>query len=101
MIGFIKSSPNSLGLIIACLNNDNVNFFDHKAVNNCLTDTVMRRYNLRVWHEAIFLNGFYLDWFNSNRDLESHACSYHLTVDECEEMIATARHVHDQIYKLM
>ncbi len=98
MIGFIKANPNALEKIIALLRAEGVNFIDHAKVDDCLTNTVMRRFNLRVWHEAIFLNGFYLDYFNSNRDVESLACSYHLPADECKAMIDHARFVHESIF---
>ena len=97
MIG-IKSNPQALSKIIACLNNDRVNFFDHKAVDDCLTSTVMHRFNLRVWHEAIFLNGFYVDWFNSNRCIHSMTVSYDLTIDECKAMLELAQSVHELIH---
>jgi len=84
----------NLLLIVERIKNNNIDVFDRIESEKTINVLALSQYRLRVFNEAIYLNGVYLDYFNSCRPIKDVCEWYGMTKDNFESLIVTARCCH-------
>lgn len=98
ILQFYKNRPDNLQSIIAKAKAEGLDFFNYCTMMDKLGHCTLGKYLKRYYSEVMFLNSFYLDWFNGSRDIHSQACSYGLTEEDCHSMVMLSKHVHEEIH---
>ena len=99
VIGFFENNKPTLTKLLATLSESKADFFDIAGVEKALQHTVMRQFLTRLYHECVFLNSVYLDYFNNRDEMMNLAEHYNFdTVEECQAFIDLAREVHETIH---
>ena len=93
-----KNAPERLASIMCRLKNEGVAFWDYTKATDCLDGCTIPAYLKRYYAEVIFLNSFYLGWFNGARDIPLTAHCYGLTLQDCQSYIDLSRKVHNTIH---
>jgi len=89
-----ENAYRNLLLIVDRIKNSNTDVFDRIKSENIINDLALSQHRLRVFNEALYLNGVYLDYFNSCRPIADVCDWYGMTKDNFESLIVTARCCH-------
>ena len=89
-----ENSYRNLLTMVECLTKQNIDIFNRVNAENAIYDLALSDFRLRLFNEAIYLNGVYLDYFNSCRPTRDFCEWYGMTSDQFENMIVAGRCCH-------